>query len=685
MSEYAVTAAGPEMDDVVVRNWREQWLSNNRPAGNIAGNQKDLMLAYIREARDKLQHMSFVARCSCTGTVIGSAACQLWSGPMPIVVTEKVGTVWGVFVQPKWRRKGVATLLMQSVIDYWQSIGCQRGVLLCASEEARRIYERLGFGAGHMLQLDLLTQPGPCLPTELVALPTERITVTAEANAEAHVCEHLRAVWREAGVPCLPDLEERTTAFIVRAKERLEYQAFLARDGGGVVGAASCHVWEGPGSNNSTWQSLIKLGVCWGLHAERRWPKNEVKVSKDQEKASTIEVKARLLESVIDRWRTTSCTRGLVIASSASEAAFYRRYGFEPHNAMVINLSRSKSPISPMELGGARATKPLRSTVSKWMGAAANGLTTEEEAFIAVVRATSAELAQRLSSMELASLRLALPQMLEAALPATHAGKELRAAVVAAQRECGTFVNGSWYTSNIVRFGGGFDMKQLTAQPGKLAAKFDRLADKYDDWTVGNQCTYYGWIASCARAAGELRGKEASILDVACGIGLPGHMLRLCGFQGHMSGTDLSAGMISRARERRVYDHLFIANANEGLAEVKSASLDLVLCVGAMELLDHRTVLSEFVRILRPGGKLWASFQWEGAVDEAGLAIASPTEHQNISGVMIPQLIDEIEAAGFDSKAAIIEKTTCAFYTPSPRQDGTVLPVPYLYLQVGLA
>ena len=63
---------------------------------------------------------------------------------------ERVGTCWGVFVKPEWRRKGVATQLMRSICDHWRSIGCQRGVLLCASDEARRVYARLGFGAAEV-------------------------------------------------------------------------------------------------------------------------------------------------------------------------------------------------------------------------------------------------------------------------------------------------------------------------------------------------------------------------------------------------------------------------------------------------------------------------------------------------------------------------------------------------------
>lgn len=321
------------------------------------------------------------------------------------------------------------------------------------------------------------------------------------------------------------------------------------------------------------------------------------------------------------------------------------------------------------------------------MAAEGAELSAIDEAFVAAIRLSNAELAQQWSPQYLASLRLALPQMADAVLADSQAGRALRAAVAEAQRKCGTFIDprDNWYTRNIARFGGGFDMKQLTAQPGLLAQKFDKLSNKYDQWTVGNGCTYYEWLASSARTAVELRAEDAVVLDVACGIGLPGHVLRLCGFKGRMSGTDISAGMLAQARERPVYDETFVCNANEGLSEVDDASVSLVVCMGAMELLDHGTVLKEFARVLKPTGRLWASFQWEGAVDDAGAAIACPTAHQNVSGVTLSQLVAELNSAGFDAATATIERSTCAFYTPSPNQDGSVLPVPYLYVSAELA
>ena len=232
-SNFHTCAVGPEMDVHVVHNWKEQWVSNGRDPSLLHDDQLKLMLDYIEDARARLQHQAFVAKEQSTGEVIGSVACQLWSGPTPrdAATHEKVGTCWGVFVRPEWRRQGVATQMMQAVLEYWRSIGCARGVLMCASDEARRIYERLGFGGGDMLLLNL--DPSSERP-ESRELPEgdEVITISAaDDESDACVAEHWRAMWLEAGCPASqlrPDLESRTTDFIARAREQLEYQAFVA-------------------------------------------------------------------------------------------------------------------------------------------------------------------------------------------------------------------------------------------------------------------------------------------------------------------------------------------------------------------------------------------------------------------------------------------------------------------------
>ena len=227
MADFEVVAAGPEHDSTIVANWKNQWRANGRSESMLTQDQSERMLEYVAEAREKLQHHSFVALSD--GKVIGSASCQLWSGPMPdVALDRKTGTCWGVFVDPEWRRRGVGTQLMRSIIECWRCLGCTKGVLLCASEEARRVYSRLGFGAGHMMLLDLDRYDAVNKAAECAC----SIEAAGE-EADAQVAQHWRAVWSDAGVlakDLAPDLESRIGAFINSARQRLEYQAFLARE-----------------------------------------------------------------------------------------------------------------------------------------------------------------------------------------------------------------------------------------------------------------------------------------------------------------------------------------------------------------------------------------------------------------------------------------------------------------------
>ena len=52
--------------------------------------------------------------------------------------------VLNVFTEPAWRRRGVASLLLQQIIDWSREQRLDR-LVLHASDEARVLYERLGF------------------------------------------------------------------------------------------------------------------------------------------------------------------------------------------------------------------------------------------------------------------------------------------------------------------------------------------------------------------------------------------------------------------------------------------------------------------------------------------------------------------------------------------------------------
>ncbi|WP_228021605.1 GNAT family N-acetyltransferase [Vasconcelosia minhoensis] len=111
--------------------------------------------AFMQQARQGLGYQAFVAEVE--GAVVGSASCQLYAGLYPAILSEqyrKYGYIWGVYVEPADRKRGIATRLTQMSVDYLKSLGCTR-VLLNAAPKGRSVYQNLGFADGNTMGLDL--------------------------------------------------------------------------------------------------------------------------------------------------------------------------------------------------------------------------------------------------------------------------------------------------------------------------------------------------------------------------------------------------------------------------------------------------------------------------------------------------------------------------------------------------
>jgi len=54
------------------------------------------------------------------------------------------GVVLNVYTEPTWRRRGLAALLMQHVLE-WAEANKVKTLVLHASGDARPLYEKLGF------------------------------------------------------------------------------------------------------------------------------------------------------------------------------------------------------------------------------------------------------------------------------------------------------------------------------------------------------------------------------------------------------------------------------------------------------------------------------------------------------------------------------------------------------------
>ena len=93
-------------------------------------------------------------------TVIGGAGAQLRPlvpRPHPDGKGVELGPeaiVLSVYVEREWRRKGVGELLMRELLDVLKQRNIRR-VVLHASDDGRRIYERLGFQQTNEMRLDI--------------------------------------------------------------------------------------------------------------------------------------------------------------------------------------------------------------------------------------------------------------------------------------------------------------------------------------------------------------------------------------------------------------------------------------------------------------------------------------------------------------------------------------------------
>jgi GNAT superfamily N-acetyltransferase len=76
--------------------------------------------------------------------------------PRPVKVSTigegRQGTIVNVFTEPRWRRRGIAWLLIQEII-IWSGDQQLDRLILHASNEGRSIYEKLGFVASNEMRL----------------------------------------------------------------------------------------------------------------------------------------------------------------------------------------------------------------------------------------------------------------------------------------------------------------------------------------------------------------------------------------------------------------------------------------------------------------------------------------------------------------------------------------------------
>lgn len=139
----------------------------------------------------------------------------------------------------------------------------------------------------------------------------------------------------------------------------------------------------------------------------------------------------------------------------------------------------------------------------------------------------------------------------------------------------------------------------------EVAEHFDRLAPSYLD-AHGSAASLLAYRLGVIRRliAGARRG---TLLEIGCGTAI--HLLPLAGEFARSVGTDLSAEMIRAARRSSEAspwgDRIELrVDPAEELATVADESVDVVLCVGALEHMpEHQRLSRRVYQVLAPGGR----------------------------------------------------------------------------------
>jgi predicted TPR repeat methyltransferase len=147
-----------------------------------------------------------------------------------------------------------------------------------------------------------------------------------------------------------------------------------------------------------------------------------------------------------------------------------------------------------------------------------------------------------------------------------------------------------------------------TAPPAYVATLFDQNADNFDEMLV-EQLGYHTPMELRERLRARGAGRVARLLDLGCGTGLTGESLR--DMAEHVTGVDLSEGMLAMADEKGAYDALFVGDATgflEASAEDGEPPWDLVVATDVLPYIGALDgLLAAAAACMHPGALLAVS------------------------------------------------------------------------------
>jgi GNAT superfamily N-acetyltransferase len=132
-------------DALLVENYGLHWLEMGIDAAEVRENWRGEARRFLVEARENSGLAAFSAMVG--GVPVGTACCHIVPRAFPAfrkADAARVGYLWGVYVLPEHRGRGIGGMLVAACMAHLKSNGCGR-VLLHAGERSAALYGRMGF------------------------------------------------------------------------------------------------------------------------------------------------------------------------------------------------------------------------------------------------------------------------------------------------------------------------------------------------------------------------------------------------------------------------------------------------------------------------------------------------------------------------------------------------------------
>ena len=144
---------------VIARHRAEMFSDMGQLPPELYQDLVDRSVGYLEQAIASAEYLGWLVTIEGAAEVIAGAGVQLRRIlPRPVtfdgrsrIVPGREGIVLNVFTERSWRRKGIARLLMHSVLE-WANSECLDRLVLHASEDGRALYDRLGFVASNEMR-----------------------------------------------------------------------------------------------------------------------------------------------------------------------------------------------------------------------------------------------------------------------------------------------------------------------------------------------------------------------------------------------------------------------------------------------------------------------------------------------------------------------------------------------------